>query len=239
MTSKSDNPDKGKLYLSPSFAIMASGTGTNALALIDHGIEIGRPPACLIVNREDSPLLKSGPERSIPTFYVPAKKKGIDEEFENKVIEICKRYSVSTLFLAGFMKILGPNFLEYFKVDEHQGLFRVINIHPSLLPKYPGLGGYEKAYNEGDREFGHTLHLVNTGVDEGPILYQKIMKREDGETLEDMMNRGKKEENLSYQKLLQYLTKEPLEYVIEDHSLFVKRVDLDQMTLINYGELYE
>lgn len=190
-----------------SYAIMASGTGTNALALIDQGIDIGRPPAFVIVNREDSALLKTVPTRSVPIFYIPAKKSGIDENFEEEVVKKCREYQVEWVFLAGFMKVLGSTFLGAFKQEDY---YRVVNIHPSLLPKYPGLGGYKQAMEAGDLEFGHTLHLVNEGVDEGPILYQKVLKRDESLSLEELIEYGKTFENRSYRQILLYILKNGL-----------------------------
>lgn len=188
-----------------AYGIMASGTGTNALALVDHGIQIGRPPAFVVVNRKTSPLLEEVPKRSIPIFYIPAKGRGFDDDFEAAVVQKCIEYQVDWIFLAGFMKILGQRFLSHF---EENGVCRIINIHPSLLPKYPGTAGYQQAYEAEDSSYGHTLHLVNAGVDEGPILYQKEITRKQQQTLEEMIEEGKSYENISYKKLLQYIVKQ-------------------------------
>jgi len=211
-----------------AYAIMASGTGTNALALVDHGIDIGRPPAFVLVNKKSSPLLIEVPKRSIPVIYIPSVARGIDETFEHKVIEKCREYQVDWIFLAGFMKVLGPRFLNYFKSG---GAYKVVNIHPSLLPKYPGLGGYEQAFNAGDNIFGHTLHLVNEGLDEGPILYQKEIPLNHNLALEDIIEEGKVYENSSYKRLLQYMMKNDIVLNEENGLIKASVLDLDNIEI--------
>lgn len=208
---------------------MASGTGTNALAIIDHGIDIGRPPAFVIVNRKSSDLLQSVPKRSIPIFYIPAKATGVDDDFEQLVIEKCKEYQVDWVFLAGFMKVLGQKFLSHF---EEKGISRVINIHPSLLPKYPGLAGYKQAYEAGEKVYGHTLHLVNAGVDEGPILYQKKLDLDLNKSLSEVIEYGKSFENISYKKLLQYIVKNEITLEKCTSGLKAQLLPLDDVVLL-------
>ncbi len=216
-----------------AYAIMASGTGTNALALVDHGIDIGRPPAFVLVNKKSSPLLIEVPKRSIPVIYIPSMAKGIDETFERKVIEKCREYQVDWVFLAGFMKVLGPEFLGHF---ENKGAYKVINIHPSLLPKYPGLGGYEQAFNAGDIVFGHTLHLVNEGLDEGPILYQKELALERNQPLEVIIEEAKVYENKSYKKLLQYMMNNDIVLSEENGLMKADMLDLDNIEIDENNE---
>lgn len=186
------------------FAIMASGTGTNALSLIRKSIELDCPPRFVVVNKEESPLLELAKSFGLPTYYIPTVKKGIDQDFESRVLTLKENYKVEWLFLAGFLKILSTSFLHEF--NQH-GFNQVINIHPSLLPKYPGLGGYKKAFQNRDAEFGHTLHLVTDGVDEGPIIYQKVLSTKGLASLDDMISVGKEEENKSYVRLLKSLIK--------------------------------
>jgi phosphoribosylglycinamide formyltransferase-1 len=184
------------------YAILASGQGTNALSLIVTGIRCGYPPRFVVVNKEDSPLMVKAKEHGIATYFIGASKKGVDKDFENRVLNICAQYNIDWIFLAGFLKVLSPQFLNEFN---HVGFNQVVNIHPSLLPKYPGLGGYKKAFENKDKEFGHTLHLVTEGVDEGPILFQKVLSCPKEGTLDEMINIGKEQENLSYGRLLESL----------------------------------
>lgn len=186
--------------LNINYAIFASGEGSNALSLIKKGIELNRPPCFLLSNIENAPVLEKAENHNIPTFFCPSKKKGVDKDFEAKALHLCEEYQVHWIFLAGFLKILSGEFVSAFTVE---GKSQIINIHPSLLPKYPGLGGYKKAFEAGDKTFGHTIHLVTEGVDEGPVILQKEFERENCWGLEQMVQFGKEKENESYVSILE------------------------------------
>lgn len=180
------------------------------MALYEAGLEQGVTAQFILVNKKESPLIDYFNKKDVPCFFVESKAKGIDKEFETKALELCRQHKVEWLFLAGFLKILSPDFLCEFK---EENIAKVINIHPSLLPKYPGLGGYKKAFENGDAEYGHTIHLVTEGVDEGPILYQKKLSRKEGDSFDDFVSRGKSEENRSYAQVLKKLIRERITMV--------------------------
>lgn len=190
------------------FAIFASGTGTNALALIDQARELGCFPEFVLVNKADSPLRDLIPTWDIPCYFISSKVKGSDLEFEKAVLDKCKQHNVSWVFLAGFLKILSPQFVQYFQNEN--GVSQILNIHPSLLPKYPGLGGYKKAWENQDEQFGHTIHIVTSELDSGPVLFQKAFETSDFDSLDELRNFGKEEENKSYQKVFKELYQENL-----------------------------
>lgn len=185
-----------------NYAIFASGEGSNALSLIRKGLELKHPPQFLLCNVEEAPILKKASSLGIKTYFVPSLNKGLDSDFENELIQLCRKNNVEWVFLAGFLKILSANFLKEFTSDS---LPQVLNIHPSLLPLYPGLGGYKKAYHNGDEFFGHTIHFVTEGVDEGPHILQRKFKRETSWGLDELIDFGKEMENKSYSKVLETL----------------------------------
>ncbi len=190
-----------------AYAILASGNGTNAIALYHEGKKHGFAPEFMLVNKENSPLRTFCQVNDIPCYYVKDQQKGVDPLFEEEVIKICRQHSIQWVFLAGFLKILSIDFLKAFeqvnldssKIDS---LYRVVNIHPSLLPKYPGLGSYKKAYANQDETYGHTIHLVNEDVDKGPILRQKTIERDSSDSFAAFTEKGKTLENESYARIL-------------------------------------
>jgi phosphoribosylglycinamide formyltransferase-1 len=192
-----------------NYGILASGQGSNALSLIVKGLEFGRPPQFVILNRDNSPLIDKAEKLGIKTYFLESTLKGEDLDFEARVLNLCQVHQVDWLFLAGFLKILSGPFIDHFN---YVGFSQILNIHPSLLPKYPGLGGYKKAYKNNDPEFGHTIHLVTKGVDEGPILLQKVIPTNLSWSLEDMVTIGKKIENKSYALVLETLLKNGLSW---------------------------
>ena len=101
---------------------------------------------------------------------------------EDKALRFLDRYSPELIVLAGFMRLLTPRFLD-------RWANRVVNIHPSLLPKYPGTRGIEESYESGDPEIGITIHIVDAGTDTGPVLLQKSIPREKNDSLEDVENK--------------------------------------------------
>ncbi len=159
-------------------AVFASGRGSNfvaiarALAATPHRIEF------LFCDVPGAPVLERARELSIPAVvisYAGEKRQAV----EKKIVRHLERRGVDLVALAGFMKLLTPWFLEAFKGP-------VINVHPALLPKYPGMHGIEESWRSGDRELGITIMRVDQGVDTGPAILQKSFTREPEETLESV-----------------------------------------------------
>ncbi len=185
-------------------AIFASGTGTNALQLLSQKKELSliHIPV-IIVDRADSPLpakVKSlYPEVDVQVIPFAINK----AEHETRILEALRAHSIQWIFLAGFMRILGPTLLNAFR--NPNGAHRVVNIHPSLLPAYPGTHSYERAFQDQVSESGITVHLVDSGVDTGPILAQLKFPRRTDDTLETFKERGLALEWEIYKKILHEL----------------------------------
>lgn len=156
------------------FAIFASGRGSNADALMD-AFESGFIPAELAVvisNKDGAPVVDKAIKRGFDGIIVP--NKGVSREaHEAKMLEAVRQYEVDHVLLAGYMRVLTPYFLRSFEG-------RVINIHPALLPDFPGLHGAERQWESGAKVAGATVHFVDEGVDTGqPILMGSVEVRGD------------------------------------------------------------
>jgi len=125
------------------------------------------------------PLAKKA---KIPFVLVEDK---IQVEAEEKIIEICKKYDIDLISLARYMRILSPNFVWRYPN-------RIINIHPSLLPAFPGASAYEQAFERGTKIVGVTSHYVTENLDQGPIIFQDSFKVDPNDTLEQMKSKGQK-----------------------------------------------
>lgn len=150
----------------PGFAILASGRGSNAVALMQAFIS-GFIPADLRVvlsNKPDAAVLARAREHGFPCACIPSTKRP-REEHEADLLAALGQHNVQHLLLAGYMRILTPYFLERFKGS-------VLNIHPALLPDFPGLHAAERQWQAGRKVAGATVHLVDAGVDTGPTLLQ-------------------------------------------------------------------
>jgi len=146
--------------------VLISGNGSNLQAIIDKFkdddfIEI----SCVISNKENAYGLERASKENIDNFFVDHSHYDSRKDFELHLIDILQRYNVDLIILAGFMRILS----EYF-VEKYEG--KLINIHPSLLPKHKGLNTHEKVLKEKDKLHGVTVHFVDSSLDGGPICAQ-------------------------------------------------------------------
>ena len=147
--------------------VLISGNGSNLQALIDAASipEYPAEIALVISNKADAYGLKRAEQADIPTEVISHKDYKSRDAFDAKLDETLCGYGIEFVCLAGFMRVLTEGF-----VNSWEG--RMINIHPSLLPKYPGLNTHERVLEAGDAEHGCTVHWVTPGVDEGPIIGQ-------------------------------------------------------------------
>ena len=164
-------------------AILISGRGSNMSALLDACKDDAYPaePALVVSNRPDARGLELAAERGVRTCAIDHKPFGKNRQaFEAEITQALEDAGAEIIALAGFMRILTPSF-----VQRWSG--RLINIHPSLLPKYPGLQTHARAIEAGDREAGASVHWVTEGVDEGGVIAQRsvpILPGDVSDTLE-------------------------------------------------------
>lgn len=168
-----------------SIAVLASGSGTNLQAVIDR-IEAGELPAalrCVVSDRRGAFALERARRRGIPAFFLDPKTFPDRGAHEGAVAEVLERHGVELVVLAGWMRLLGAGFLRRFPQ-------RVINIHPALLPAFPGTRGYEDAWAYGVKVSGCTVHFVDEGCDTGPIILQAVNPVREEDTFESFRARG-------------------------------------------------
>lgn len=142
--------------------VLLSGSGTNLQALLDHpgSYEI----AVVISNRRDAFGLERARQAGVPAVWVPHRRRS-REDFEADLTDTLRQHQVDWVVCAGFMRILTAGFLDRWPE-------RVLNIHPALLPSFPGVGGQAQAFAYGVRIAGATVHFVDSGTDTGPIIAQ-------------------------------------------------------------------
>ena len=166
-------------------AILISGRGSNMKALLEAARDPSFPakPVLVLSNRPDAKGLETAADEGIPTAAIDHKTFGKDREaFERAMNEHLETTGVEIIALAGFMRVLTPWF-----VNTWEG--RMINIHPSLLPKYKGLDTHQRAIDAGDAEAGCTVHWVSPGVDDGEIIQQASVPILPGDTADALANR--------------------------------------------------
>src|ERR1700730_7702978 len=173
--------------------VLLSGRGSNFVALADS-VAAGRIPnaeiAIVISNREGAPGIDKAKQRGIPTRVIPSK--GLEREaFDRQVVEVLNEHQVDLICLAGYMRLLSPYFVASFPN-------RILNIHPSLLPSFPGLESQRQALEYGVKFAGCTVHFVDENLDAGPIVLQATVPVRDEDTEETLASRILAEEHRIY-----------------------------------------
>ena len=173
-------------------AVLISGNGSNLQALIDSfkkedsDIDIN----CVISNKKDAFGLERAARASIDNHFVDHTKFKNRETFDQELIQILDGYDPDLIVLAGFMRILSEVFIEKY-------MGKLINIHPSLLPKYPGLDTHQKVIKNNDRLHGVTVHYVDKSLDGGPVCGQSMLEVETTD-VEELQNQIHKLEHKLY-----------------------------------------
>jgi len=184
-----------------NIVILISGGGSNMAAIVRcaqrdnwrkaHGAQV----AAVISNRPDAGGLALAREHAIATDVVDHKRFAKREEFDAELAAVIDRHQPSLVVLAGFMRILTPAF-----VNRYEG--RLVNIHPSLLPAFPGLHTHQRAIEAGCRFAGATVHQVTTELDFGPILEQAVVPVLSDDTAETLAARVLTQEHVIYPKAI-------------------------------------
>jgi phosphoribosylglycinamide formyltransferase 1 len=158
--------------------VLASGEGTNLQALLDEGL----PVAAVASNRAEAGALRRADAQGIATAVFPLDSYESRDERDRAMADWLSARGVDWVVLAGYMQLLAPAFLDRFPE-------RVINVHPALLPSFPGAHAIEDALAAGARETGATVHYVDEGVDTGAVIVQERVAIENGDTVESLRAR--------------------------------------------------
>lgn len=181
------------------YLILASGTGSNAEALMKTAKENNINVCGLFSDKSNAEVLTKAKKYEVKTFTT--EEKDNKDEIFFKLSQVIEELKPDWLLLAGFMRILPTKILQRF-FDKELQQYRVINIHPSLLPKYPGLGGYRQAYENGDTSTGLSIHFVDEGLDTGKLILQKSFSIAESKNLEEVIEKGKSFENKYFPEIL-------------------------------------
>jgi phosphoribosylglycinamide formyltransferase-1 len=178
-------------------AVLGSGKGTNFVAIAD-AIATGKISAevCVVLSDvENAGILARARERKILAQFIPPGKfrTKLEEEAEHALVEVLRAAKVDLIVLAGFMRVLKGEFLRAFED-------RIVNIHPSLLPSFPGLEAWKQALDHGVKVTGCTVHFVDAGIDAGPIIAQQTVSILENDTPESLHERIHAAEHELYPK---------------------------------------
>jgi phosphoribosylglycinamide formyltransferase-1 len=183
-----------------NLGILISGRGSNMEAIL-KSIKKGKvpiKPAVVISNKPDAKGIKIAQKLGVKTEIIESVGiKGANWDYDTKIVAVLEKYGVTPrnglVCLAGFMRIMSPEFIRHFKG-------KIMNIHPAILPSFPGLHSQKQAVDYGVKYSGCTVHFVDEGVDTGPIILQSIVKVKDGDTEKSLSEKILSKEHKIYPK---------------------------------------
>ena len=200
-----------------NLGILISGRGSNMESILNflkEGAATNVCPKIVISSKPEVEGLKKASKFGIPTSIVSNKLKGWD--YDKVIISVLQKYDVNPdnglVCLAGYMRLLSPEFVGKYKM-------RIINIHPSLLPSFPGLNSQKKALDHGVKVTGCTVHFVDEGLDSGPIIAQKHVNVLEDDTYETLSDRILEQEHILYPYCVKLFSEKRL--VIEGRKVIV------------------
>jgi phosphoribosylformylglycinamidine synthase II/formyltetrahydrofolate-dependent phosphoribosylglycinamide formyltransferase len=196
--------------------ILASGRGSNAEAIYKYASEGHYQISAILSDQADAQVLEKAKKWGLPSFAVPKTKNETRSDHEGKLLSVLDNLEFDLIVLAGFERLLSPLFLKSF--PRHS----IVNIHPSLLPLYPGLNSYERAFSEKATTSGITIHFVDEGMDTGKVIQQISFVREASDSLEDFSRRGLALEHEYYPKIIQNILNETVTHRLEIYPTSLK-----------------
>jgi phosphoribosylglycinamide formyltransferase-1 len=204
-----------------NLGVLVSGSGSNLQSIIDN-IEKGILPArirVILSNNAEAFALERARKHGIPFTVVEHRGSASREEYDGNLIEVLKAHDVELVVLAGFMRVLSPHFLRAFPM-------RVMNIHPALLPSFPGTHGQRNAFDYGVKFSGCTVHFVDEGIDTGAIIIQAVVPVFDSDTEETLSRRILQEEHRIYPEAIKLYAEDRLQ--VEGRRVRVKDYPLPE-----------
>lgn len=199
-----------------NIGVLVSGRGTNLQAIIE-AIEEGKIEGkikIVISDNLDAYALKRAEQHNIETQYINHKEFKNREDYDKKIVETLENKEVELVVLAGYMRILSSYFIKAYKN-------KIINIHPALLPSFPGLRAQKQAVEYGVKISGCTVHFVDEGMDSGPIILQSAVEVSEDDTEESLAERILKEEHQIYSQAIQLFSQGRL--IIKGRKVYIKK----------------
>ena len=186
--------------------ILISGNGSNLQSLIDNAKKIDLEICSVISNKEDAFGLKRAERANISTNFVDPNRFESREDFDKQLIAIIDELDIGLIILAGYMRILSSDFINHFAG-------KILNIHPSLLPKFPGLNTHRKAIDAKEKYHGATVNFVTEELDGGPIINQEIVEIYPIDTEYSLAQKVLEKEHILYPRVIHWYTQNRLKLI--------------------------
>ena len=189
--------------------ILISGNGSNLQSLIDDAKRIDLEICLVISNNRNAFGLKRAELANIKTLFVNPNLFKSRKDFDNKLITIIDKLDVGLIVLAGYMRILSSDFINHF-------MGKILNIHPSLLPKFPGLNTHKRALTAKEKYHGASVHFVTEELDGGPVISQEIVEVGSQDTEYSLAQKVLEREHILYPRVIHWYTQNRIELTNND-----------------------
>jgi len=186
--------------------ILISGNGSNLQSIIDNADRIDLQISCVISNNKNAFGLKRAESSNLRTSIVDPELYNSKEAFDRELISITQQHGVELIVLAGYMRVLTPLFVSHY-------FGKILNIHPSLLPKFPGLNTHQRAIDASETAHGVSVHFVTEELDGGPIINQESVIIDNLDTEETLSMKVLKKEHVIYPKVIHWYTQRRLKLI--------------------------
>ena len=186
--------------------ILISGNGSNLQSIIDNADRIDLQISCVISNNKNAFGLKRAESAKLQTAIIDPELYNSNEAFDRELISIIQQHGVELIVLAGYMRVLTPLFVSHY-------FGKILNIHPSLLPKFPGLNTHQRAIDASETAHGVSVHFVTKELDGGPIINQESVIIDNSDTEETLSMKVLKKEHVIYPKVIHWYTQGRLKLI--------------------------
>jgi phosphoribosylglycinamide formyltransferase 1 len=197
--------------------ILISGNGSNLQSIIDNASKIDLQICCVISNKAEAFGLKRAEKANIDCIFIDSLLFDSNLAFDKELISVIDQHKVEVIILAGFMRILSPDFIsKYFG--------KILNIHPSLLPKFPGLNTHQKAIESSEKIHGASVHFVTVKLDGGPVIAKETVSIDPKDDATTLAKKVLQKEHVLYPKVIQWYTQKRLKLIDESTATLDGRV---------------
>jgi len=198
--------------------VLISGNGSNLQSIIDNAKSIDLKICCVVSNKKDAFGLKSAAKVDIPCVALDETLFDSKLGFDQEIMKVIDNYQAEVIILAGYMRILSADF-----ISKYSG--KILNIHPSLLPKFPGLNTHQRAIDASEKKHGASVHFVTEEVDGGPVIAQQSVNIDSTDNSQTLAKKVLKKEHVLYPQVIGWYTQGRLKLLNN------KTVILDRKTI--------
>ena len=197
--------------------VLISGNGSNLQSIIDKAKSIDLTICCVISNKTDVFGLKRATKVGIPCVALDEALFDSKLDFDQEIMKIIDNYQVEVIILAGYMRILSSDFIsKYFG--------KILNIHPSLLPKFPGLNTHQRAIEASEKIHGVSIHFVTEELDGGPVIAQEFVKIDSTDNVQTLAKKVLDKEHALYPKIIHWYTQGRLKLINKNTATLDKKI---------------